>query len=399
MFQQVGPHLASPDCAPATPRKFRVEIFDGTDLTGAAWPSIAAAPELLMHVYQSREFLEVWMATVGKARRTRGFLVVVRDGYNRPVLYLPLAIETRFNNRILRFMDGGVVDFNAPILHSSTTLTHDEFAAIWDDICARLPTFDLIDLQKIAADICGAPNPFTYLDCGPYRSSGHALALSARTEQVTSSVGRMRKKLKRQRQRLAAIGPIRIVNGSSASHLPSMVDRLIALKRQQYLRTTGRDFFTSPGVLEFYLRMTTPELLGRISDLSALFCGDEVASVHLGFRARGRFYYVLPAFDTRYRPFAVGLLLLDHLVERCAEVGYAIFDLGEGDSAYKSKWSTHSVQLLSREQAMNPLGALFGQIRRVRRLTSVDHFYNLCTGGLKGPALAKAHDQQPVRAD
>ena len=48
-------------------RRLAVELFDGQELAAARWPSIAAGPELLMHVFQSREFLEVWMATIGRA--------------------------------------------------------------------------------------------------------------------------------------------------------------------------------------------------------------------------------------------------------------------------------------------------------------------------------------------
>jgi CelD/BcsL family acetyltransferase involved in cellulose biosynthesis len=374
--------------AEASPRRFRVEVFDGAALDAAGWPSITAGPELLMYVYQSREFLQVWMDTIGKARRACCFLVTVRDADKRPILYLPLVIESRFNNRILRFMDGGVVDFNAPILSAGTTLSRTELAAVWSEIRALLPAFDLVDLQKIAGEVCGQLNPLAYLECGPYRSSGHALMLSDRGLPVSPSATRMRKKLKRQLQRLGERGRVEFVTGAAAARVPAVVDRLTALKRQQYLRTSSRDFFTSPGVRAFYARMATPELVGRISDLSALLCNGEVVSAHLGFKGRGRFYYVLPAFDIDYRPFAVGLLLLDHLVERCAAKQYTTFDLGEGDFAYKSKWATHRLPLLACEQAVTPIGALFGTLRRVRHSTAIDQLYGLCAGGLR-----------PVRAE
>ncbi|SRR5579883_2239880 len=396
MFPKSGCWHSMRDLAQASRRRFKVELFDGADLDAVAWPSLDAGPELLMYVYQSREFLEIWMETVGKGRRARCFLVIIKDAYNRPILYLPLAIETRLNSRILRFMDGGVVDFNAPILSAATALGREEFTAVWSEICALLPAFDFIDLQKIAIEVCGQRNPLTYLDCHTYRSSGHAVALSDRTMPATASAIRMRKKLERQRQRLTELGPVRFINGSTAARRPAVIDRLTALKREQYLRTSGRDFFASPGIHEFYARMASPELVDRISDLSALFCGDEIVSAHLGFRGRGRFYYVLPAFDTRYRPFAVGLLLLDHLVEHCAEEQYAIFDLGEGDADYKSKWATHRLPLLTCEQAMTPVGAMFGQLRRVRHLTAVEQLYGLCAGGLTGSAAATAR-HRPAR--
>jgi CelD/BcsL family acetyltransferase involved in cellulose biosynthesis len=90
---------------------------------------------------------------------------------------------------------------------------------------------------------------------------------------------------------------------------------------------------------------------------------------------------VLPAFDTRYRSLAVGILLLDHLIERCSQEQYATFDLGEGDFSYKTKWATHRLPLMACEQAVTSIGALFGQLRRVRRINGIEQLYGLCANG------------------
>ena len=373
-------------------RQFTVELFGGSDLAAAGWPSVEAGPELLMYVYQSREFLEVWMASIGKARRARCFLAVVKDIGKTPVLYLPLVIETKFNGRILRFMDGGVADFNAPILVAGHEFTRDEFKAIWADLLAQLPEIDLIDLKKIAGEVCGAPNPLTHLDCRPYESSGYAVDLAVRRESAASTPShcRTRKKLLRQQQRLSKLGPTRFVANPSGPQLAALVDRLTYLKREQYLRTSGRDFFATPGIHNFYSRMAAPEQLGRISDLSALVCGDDIVSTHLGFIGRGRFYYVLPAFDTQYRSLAVGILLLDHLIERCSQAHYTTFDLGEGDFAYKTRWATHRLPLVAFEQALTSIGALFGRLRRVRNVGGLEQLYGLCANGRAGLATTAA---------
>lgn len=99
---------------------FSVELYDGDSLSAAHWPSIAEPRRLRMYVYQSRKFLETWRATIGKARRTQPQLVVVRDAARRRVLCLAFAVETKFNLQLLRFMDAGVADYNAPILWSAS---------------------------------------------------------------------------------------------------------------------------------------------------------------------------------------------------------------------------------------------------------------------------------------
>ena len=145
---------------------FKVELVAGEN--PADWPSIADDRDLRMYVFQSREFLEVWLDTIGKASRIEPYFIVVRDADGRPVLYLPLAIETKFNVRLLRFMDCGVADYNAPIVAASRPLSRQEFHEVWADVLSLLPAVDVIDLKKIASDVAGAVNPLAYLDCAPF---------------------------------------------------------------------------------------------------------------------------------------------------------------------------------------------------------------------------------------
>ena len=146
---------------------FNVELYDGRNLAAADWPSLADSGDpkthLKMYVFQSHEFLQVWLNTIGKAGRIEPYFVVVKNAEGRPVLYLPLAIETQFNIRLLRFMDCGVADYNAPIVAAGTTLSPQEFNALGATL-ALLPSFDVIDLKKMASDIRDL-NPLTYLDC------------------------------------------------------------------------------------------------------------------------------------------------------------------------------------------------------------------------------------------
>jgi CelD/BcsL family acetyltransferase involved in cellulose biosynthesis len=363
---------------PHAARHLTVELFDGQCLAASDWPSITAGCDLQMHVYQSREFLDVWMSTIGRARGIECHLVVIRDRDKGPVLYLPLAIETKYNVRLLRFMDGGVADFNGPILLAGQGLTREEFARVWAEILSLLPKIDAIDLQKISRTVSRAVNPLCYLECHSYKSSGHAIRLGGLHQELYArpSVARMRKKLRRQHERLHEIGSTDFTINPAVSDCGRVIDSLIDLKHQQYLRTTGRDFFAMAGVVDFYRAMARPERLGRISHLSALTCGSEVVSAHLGFIGREQFYYVLPAFDTHYRSFAVGHMLLHHLIEQCFEQGYKTFDLGEGDFSYKARWATHRLPLCAFEQALTAAGLLYLQMRRVRHAVGVDRIYD-----------------------
>jgi CelD/BcsL family acetyltransferase involved in cellulose biosynthesis len=345
-----------------------VEVRDAADWDALRWPSIAADPALEMSVFQSREFLETWMATIGRDRAVRPALVVVSDADARPVLYLPFAIETRFGVNLLRFMDAGVSDLNAPIMARDRRLTETEFAAVWRKIRSLLPPVDVIDLPKMPDHLAGQRNPMTWLPCASGHVYGHAVQLSHLPDiHERAPVVRMRKKLRRQFQRLGELAPARFVSNPAPEDLSRLVDGLFDLKRMQYLRTRGRDFLEGPGIRQFYRSMARPERLGRISDLSALMCGDEIASAHLGFIGRDRFYYVMPAYDIRYRALAPGHQLLDHLLSHCRDAGYAVFDLGEGEHRYKEKFMTHQVRLRTYQHAVTVAGMIYLQANRIRR--------------------------------
>ena len=101
--------------------------------------------------------------------------------------------------------------------------------------------------------------------------------------------------------------------------------------------------------------------------MSGLMCGDNIVSAHLGFTGRNRFYYVMPAYDIRYRALAPGYQLLDHLMSQCRDDGYEAFDLGEGEHPYKEKWVTHQVPLRTYQRAVTVAGMIYLQANRIRR--------------------------------
>jgi CelD/BcsL family acetyltransferase involved in cellulose biosynthesis len=351
---------------------FKVELVAGGNLAAVDWPSISDTRDLRMYVFQSREFLDIWLDTIGKASRVEPCFVVVRDAGGRPVLYLPLVIETKFNVRLLRFMDCGVADYNAPIVAADRTLSRQEFHAVWADVLALLPSFDVIDLKKIASDIAGALNPLTYLDCTPFGDSGHAIVLTRLRDQTDTRRAevRLRRKLQSYAKGLSEVGEPRFLVNPAAAEAVSVAERLLELKRRKYQRTATPDFLAAPGIERFYREMMSPRRLGTISHLSALTVGDTVASAHLGFIGRGRFYYIFPAYDTQFDRYRVGHLLLQHLIDQSVTQDFATFDLGIGDASYKNKWATHRLALQSHERAITAAGRVYLQMRRVGRFVA-----------------------------
>jgi CelD/BcsL family acetyltransferase involved in cellulose biosynthesis len=347
---------------------FKVELI-GSERLASDWPSIADDRDVKMYVYQSREFLNVWMDTIGSAGRIEYYFVVVRDDDAQPVLFLPLAIETRFNIRFLRFMDCGVADYNAPVVCARRKVTRQEFDAIWAEILALLPSFDVVDLKKIASDIAGVFNPLTYLDCSQHPDSGHLLQFvrSAQADGGSTPSAGLRRKLGHELRKLGEAGDVEFIVNPAGAMADEFIERLFELKRRKYRQTNTADFLGVPGVADFYRQIASSQQLAKIGHLSALLIDDAIVSAHLGFVGRGRFYYIFPAYDATYARYRPGHQLLNYLVDQTTQKGFETFDLGVGDEAYKISWATERIALYDHERAVTTAGQLYLQMRRVRR--------------------------------
>lgn len=347
---------------------FEIEVFDSRKLAECDWPTVADDRDFKMYVFQSREFLETWTRTIGKANGIKSYLLVVRNDGGVPVLYLPLAIETIFNIRILRFMDCGVADYNAPIQKAGLALSRQEFGALWAEALSLLPGFDVIDLKKIASDVSGAVNPLTFLDCTPHGEDGHSLLLlGAEAAADSRALINLRRKLDREHRKIGELGAVEFIVNPSGDLAALVTEKLFALKREKYAQTKVRDFLAVPGVADFYREIAAANQRGKIGHLSALLVGKTIVSAHVGYTGRGSFYYILPAYDAAYARYRPGHLLLRELVDRSARQGDETFDFGVGDESYKQTWANRRLSLYNHERAMTAAGQVFLQMRRVRR--------------------------------
>ena len=298
-------------------------------------------------------------------------LLVVRDDGGEPVLYLPLAIETKFNIRMLRFMDCGVADYNAPILKAGLSLSREEFRSLWKQALTMLPGFDVIELTKIAGDVSGAVNPLTYLDCTAHGEDGHALLLKgADAAAVGDPSISLRRKLDREYRKIGELGALEFIVNPTGELARLVTEKLFALKRRKYVQTKIPDFLAMPGVADFYRHVVSAKWLGKIGHLSALLLDNAVISAHIGYIGRDNFYYILPAYDAAYARYRPGHLLLRELVDRSAQQGNETFDFGVGDEAYKQTWANRRLPLYDHERAMTAAGQVYLQMRRVRRFVA-----------------------------
>lgn len=119
---------------------------------------------------------------------------------------------------------------------------------------------------------------------------------------------------------------------------PATLAQAMAWKSEQYLASGEPDAFANAKHVAFFRTLAQEKLLL----VSSLRAGKQLLAVHIGVLADNRLCSWVPAYDTRYRPFAPGRLLLLSLLEASFQCGHREFDFLIGNEPYKWPYATHT---------------------------------------------------------
>lgn len=361
--------------------RFDIRIHGREALEETVWELLTA--HLDGTVFQSAHFLRVWLDTIGAARHAEPQIVEVRDAHGRAVLVLPLCIEHHAGASVLRFMDGGVSDANAPLLARLGGLDDAGFAALWPQILKALPHVDAVDFEKIPATINGHPNPMFALDGEDHGSTGNLIHIGTDGFDAYAADKRIKNAMNVQRRKInqcQAIAPVRFVTAQTPEEARHLSQRLFALKGQQFIDSYGHDLFAQGGLGAFYAEATSPGHLNRLASLKAIMVGDEVGAVALGFEGKDRFHFVLTTYDgERFGRYSLGIQLLIEMIREAANKGQSVFDLGEGNLAYKDVWVSERVALRRHRAALTLRGQLYVRLKQLKRLEALGNLRRIAS--------------------
>lgn len=318
------------------------------------WPCVADLRDWHGFVFQTREFLRIWVETIGVGRGSECRLVFVRDA-GVPVLLLPLCIEKRYGVRLLRFMDGGVGDYNGPLLRRDRPLRF-SWDEIWAAVRARLPQVDGVELRKIAPLSGLVANPMMALPDLVEVATGSLVRPSGSWDEYLSPQSRRRhaRGTKRALGKLNARAEVALVRANEPRLATEILAFIEGHKRAQYRRTIGFDNFDLPGYAAFFQAMCSEAALAAVSDVSCLKAGAQLIAGHLGYRDPYRLYYILPTYDPAWS--AAGRIHCEMLIEECFHGAQRIFDFGEGGESYKRTWATETFALYGYSSARSLRG-------------------------------------------
>ncbi len=334
------------------------------------WPVLDQPGPHRAYAFQARDVLEVWLETIGAARGTLPLFVCVAHPDGTPVMLLPLGLERHCGLRFLGFLDGGVSDYNAPVMFpGSGDIEAADIGVLWANILAKLPACDVVILEKMPADVGEFKNSLQALAPVLESCSGHLIHLDPPIQGEKAAPKSTRfSDAARKRRKLAVLGEIRFVVSQTKPEIARAFEAMVRQKTRRYIDTRGVDGFERPGYRAYYRKMTERFSASGQVKVTALFSGETPIATGWGIMTRDRFYDLMPAFEAgewaRYSP---GMLHLESLIAWAHLQGITTYDLGIGDELYKFRVANGRLPLFSGQYAMSAKGRAFLLLLVLRR--------------------------------
>jgi CelD/BcsL family acetyltransferase involved in cellulose biosynthesis len=294
--------------------------------------------------------------------------VAVVNADDQPLMLLPLGIEPRYGARVLTFLDGGVSDYNAPIVFPfAQDWDARTIGTVWQGLQKILLPFDVAIFDKMPGHVGDLPNPFMLFDISVCPYSGHAVSLSGAWEDFSKQRLPRRQDSRRKRRRLGEVGTLHFEVAETSAQFDTFLDALIRQKTRRYIETRGVDGFDRPGYRAFYPEMTRRFGKNGPVHLSALKLDDTIIAAHWGYVVGPRFYYLVPTFEGGdWGRYSAGRLLLEHLLEWSFARELEVFDLTNGDEPYKLEYCDLTIPLYRAVIPVTSLGRVYASAAAVK---------------------------------
>jgi len=296
----------------------------------------------LLTPYQRFDFLSAWQREVGARHGLRPFILVAHDGERRPLLLLPLAIRRQLGVDTARFMGGKHANFNM-------ALCDREFAA--SATIADLHTVisalraqggaDLLVLCQQPKHWRDLPNPLAML---PHQASANdcpLLLMPPGTAPDALISPSLRRRLQGKERKLRQLKGYRHHLATSDDDIRRLLDWFFATKPMRMAEQKLPNVFAKPGVEPFIRHACLTRLPdgGRVIDLHALECDDEVIAIFAGIADGHRISMMFNTYTiSAHSRLSPGLILTRMIVDHYAKRGFRELDMGVGADGYKNSF-------------------------------------------------------------
>jgi CelD/BcsL family acetyltransferase involved in cellulose biosynthesis len=315
--------------------------------------------------YQSFDFLAAWQRAVGARHGTSPFIVVSRDAHGRPLCVLPLGLQRVGPLRVVSFLGGKHANFNLGLWDRATAAaaTTGDLDVIRQCIAASARGPDLLALDRQPETWQGIANPFRHWPHRPANIASARLPLAGAGPDVLEHAmsGSTRSRLRGKERKLQNLPGYRYLQASEPAEVDRMLDQFFELKIA-HMTAQGLPNVFADAAVQRFLREASHAGLSEghpAIELHALECDAELLALFGVLSDRQCMSVMIntytPSENGRHSP---GLVLVTNLIKECARRGITSFDLGVGESQYKSWFCKEPIVLFETILPLTPLGRL-----------------------------------------
>jgi CelD/BcsL family acetyltransferase involved in cellulose biosynthesis len=325
--------------APARPKGSRiahVEIVRDLAEAEPAWRAFEEQPGHLATLYQRFDLLSPWQRLVGARDGADPFIVIAYDAERRPLVLLPLSLRKSHGVRAASFMGGKHSSFNMGLWNTGfaaqavTTDLETLFAPLRADV-------DVLALTQQPLRWHGQQNPFAQLARQSAINGCPLLVMEPGGPPASRISNSLRRRLKSKEKKLQALAGYRYHLAATDEDITRLLDWFFRVKPARMAEQKLPNVFADPGVEEFIRSAClTPRGAGRVIEIHALECDEEIIAIFAGIADGQRFSMMFNTYTlSEHARYSPGLILMRYIIDRYGERGYSGLDLGIGTDEYK----------------------------------------------------------------
>jgi CelD/BcsL family acetyltransferase involved in cellulose biosynthesis len=338
MAAVIDSRTAQPPARSQTKGIARVDIL--SDLTAAEpiWRALEVSGQLSTP-YQRFDLLGAWQRHAGAREGAHPFIVTAVDAEQRPLLLLPLVLKRRHGVGVASFMGGKHTTFNMGLWDRefAATATPADLDRLLAGLRAQAAA-DVLALTQQPARWRDLKNPFAMW---PHQASVNDcpwLSMPPAAEPTALISNSFRRRLKGKEKKLQALPGYRCDVATTDAEITRLLDWFFHIKPLRMAEQKLPNVFAEPGV-EAFVREACMRRLpsgNRAVAIHALDCNEEVIALFAGVADGHRFSMMFNTYTlSEHARWSPGLILMRHIIDHYAALGYRALDLGIGSDDYK----------------------------------------------------------------
>lgn len=311
--------------------------------------------------FAQADWLRAWYGSLAPALGAEPLLLAVRrGGATQDDLLLPWVLLREHGHVVARFADGGITDYNAPLLREGFRLSPQERPALRRALLDALAGADLLDLAKMPARIGHVEHPLVGLfDAPGDELFGNRFELPELYGDWMTHLGKhARKEFERCWRVFQRHEGARFVRASTVEEGLELLSQLSALQRER-LGDLPAFQLDRPGYEAFYQRYLRENLASGRCVVTALMVGPYmVAGLYSVFDGTRFTMLRIAMAGPSWKTCAPGKLLLERSIHAMHAEGCRAFDFSIGDYRHKHVFRTTPWPLHEACRPLTVLGVL-----------------------------------------